>query len=143
MRINRFVLDANIWVSYFITNIYGYLYQIVSENKLSLFYCQELILELERVLNYDHIKKYSVNIKQSIQLTQQLATEFELTYPIKNYIPGDEKDNYIYIVALALQTNSGFISSGDKHILSQKENLETRFKKLRILTKAEFQKMFD
>ena len=66
---------------------------------------------------------------------------FELTYPIKNYIPGDEKDNYI--VALALQTNSGFISSGDKHILSQKENLETRFKKLRILTKAEFQKMFD
>ena len=143
MRINRFVLDANIWVSYFITNTYGYLYQIVSENKLSLFYCQELILELERVLNYDHIKKYSVNIKQSIQLIQQLATVFELTYPIKNYIPGDEKDNYIYIVALALQTNSGFISSGDKHILSQKENLETRFKKLRILTKAEFQKMFD
>ena len=116
------------------------MYQIVSENKLSLFYCQELILELERVLNYDHIKKYSVNIKQSIQLIQQLATVFELTYPIKNYIPGDEKDNYI--VALALQTNSGFISSGDKHILSQKENLETRFKKLRILTKAEFQKMF-
>lgn len=141
MRINRFVLDANIRVSYFITNTYGYLYQIVSENKLSLFYCQELILELERVLNYDHIKKYSVNIKQSIQLIQQLATVFELTYPIKNYIPGDEKDNYI--VALALQTNSGFISSGDKHILSQKENLETRFKKLRILTKAEFQKMFD
>jgi uncharacterized protein len=93
MRVNRFVLDANIWVSYFITNTYGDLYWIVSDNKLSLFYCHELITELERVLNYDHLKKYTVNIKQSIQFVEQLATEFELFYPIKNYIPGDENDN--------------------------------------------------
>ena len=140
MRKNRFVLDANIWVSYFITNTYGYLYDIVSENKLSLFYCHELIVELERVFDYDHLKKYKVNIKQSIQLIEQLATEFEIKYPIKRYIPGDENDNYI--IALALQTNAGYITSGDKHILSEKKNLETRFKKLRILTKAEFEKMF-
>lgn len=140
MRVNRFVLDANIWISYFITNTYGNLYRIVSDNKLSIFYCNELIMELERVLNYDHLKKYTVNIKQSIQLLEQLATEFELTYPIKSYIPGDENDNYI--IALALQTNAGYVTSGDKHILSEKKNLETRFKKLRILTKAEFEKIF-
>ena len=66
--------------------------------------------------------------------------DFVLTQPIKSYIPDDEDDNYI--VALALQTNSGFITSGDKHILSQKSFLETKYKKLKILTKSEFEKMF-
>lgn len=66
--------------------------------------------------------------------------DFALAQPIKSYIPDDENDNYV--VALALQTNSGFITSGDKHILSQKSFLETKYKKLKILTKSEFEKMF-
>ena len=65
---------------------------------------------------------------------------FTLSQPIKSYIPGGENDNYV--IALALQTNSGFITSGDKHILSQKSSLETKYKKLKILTKAEFEKIF-
>lgn len=140
MRVNRFVLDANIWVSYFITNTYGNLYRIVLENKLSLFYCSELLMELERVLSYAHLKKYAVDIKPSIQFVKQIATEFEITYPIKDYLPGDPDDNYV--IALALQTNSGYVTSGDRHILSEKKNLEARFKKLKIITKAEFEKMF-
>ena len=63
-----------------------------------------------------------------------------LTYPIRNCIPGDKDDNYI--VALALQTNSGFISSGDSHILSQKIKLENKYKKLKIIGKAEFEEKF-
>ncbi len=47
-----------------------------------------------------------------------------------------------FLIALALQTSSGFISSGDDDILSQKVNLERKFKKLKIITKAEFEKMF-
>jgi uncharacterized protein len=63
-----------------------------------------------------------------------------LQYPIKSYIPDDENDNYL--IALALQNSAGFITSGDKHILSQKQTLENKFKKLKIITKLEFENMF-
>jgi predicted nucleic acid-binding protein len=63
-----------------------------------------------------------------------------LAYPIKRYIPQDENDDYL--IALALQTSSGYITSGDDDILSEKNNLERRFKKLKILTKAEFEQLF-
>jgi predicted nucleic acid-binding protein len=63
-----------------------------------------------------------------------------LTYPIRRYIPQDENDDYL--IALALQTSSGYITSGDDDILSEKKNLERKYKKLKILTKAEFEQMF-
>jgi predicted nucleic acid-binding protein len=50
-----------------------------------------------------------------------IATRFTIAYPVKNYIPDDTDDNYI--IALALQSNSKFVVSGDSHILSQKKNL--------------------
>jgi hypothetical protein len=46
------------------------------------------------------------------------------------------------LIALALQTSSGFITSGDRNILWKKVALEKKFKKLKILTKAEFEGMF-
>jgi predicted nucleic acid-binding protein len=70
---------------------------------------------------------------------REISAHFTLTYPIKRYIPTDEKDDYI--IALALQTNSGFVTSGDNDILNHKEVLEAKYKKLKILTKREFETM--
>ena len=75
-------------------------------------------------MGYPHLKKYHINISNAINFIKQIGVDFALSQPIKSYIPDDENDNYI--VALALQTNSGFITSGDKHILSQKSFLETK-----------------
>jgi predicted nucleic acid-binding protein len=69
-----------------------------------------------------------------------LGTSYTLTHPIRRYIPQDENDDYL--IALALQTSSGYITSGDDDILSEKKNLERKYKKLKILTKAEFEQMF-
>jgi uncharacterized protein len=66
-----------------------------------------------------------------------VGTAYTLAYPIKRDIPQDENDDYL--IALALQTSSGYITSGDDDILSEKNNLERKFKKLKILTKAEFE----
>lgn len=108
--------------------------------EIDIFLCDELIHEFDAVLHYDHIQKYQVNIPKAIKLLKEITTHFTITYPIKNYIPDDENDNYI--IAFALQTNSGFVTSGDSHILFQKENLENGFRKLKILNKADFEKMF-
>lgn len=126
MRINRYVLDANIWVSYFITNTEKVLTDIVIEHKITFFYCDELIEEIKRVLGYPHLIKYHINIGGAINYIKQIGVSFTLAQPLKSYIPEDKNDNYI--IALALQTNSGFITSGDKHILSQKAFLEKNIK---------------
>ena len=140
MRINRFVLDNNIWVSYFITKNEDKLLKIVEKNELTVYSCDELVLELRSVLNYPHLKKFSVNVSEAIKVLRRATVHFKLTYPIKRYIPQDQDDDYL--IALALQTSSGFITSGDSDILSEKDNLERKFKKLKILTKAEFEHMF-
>lgn len=140
MRNIKFVLDANIWISYFLTNNLLTLISTVAINKISLFYCDELLSEIERVLNYPHLKKRAINIKKALKFIQEIETAAELVYPIKNYIPDDKDDSYM--IALALQQNAGFVTSGDNHILFQKDILETKFKKLKIITKLEFERMF-
>ncbi|MDQ6763445.1 MAG: putative toxin-antitoxin system toxin component, PIN family [Bacteroidota bacterium] len=140
MRIKKYVLDANIWLSYFMTQREQYLAGIIIENELTLFYSDELLQEIKRVVGYKHLEKYKLDGYKISRFIQIVAVHFELIYPIKNYIPEDQDDNYI--VALALQTNSGFITSGDSHILSQKEVLEKKYTKLIIITKAEFEKKF-
>jgi uncharacterized protein len=56
----------------------------------------------------------------------------------KKYIPTDEADNYI--ITLALQTNSGFVTSGYKDILSQKANLQKNTQNLKLLQKPNLKK---
>ena len=140
MRINRFILDNNIWISYFITNKQQKIIDIIELYEIDIFSCNELIDEFNTVLNYEHIQKYQVNIRKALKLLQEITTHFTISYPIKNYIPNDKNDNYV--IALALQTNSGFVTSGDNHILSQKLNLEMQFRKLKIINKADFENMF-
>ena len=49
MRSKKFVLDANIWVSYFITQQFEQVALIVAENRVVIFICDELISELNHL----------------------------------------------------------------------------------------------
>lgn len=137
MRNKKFVLDANIWVSYFISEQITYLTKAISAKRITIFYCTELMAEVKRVLNYPHLKKYGINVKEAVKIIKSIAVVHTLSYPIKRHIPTDKDDDYV--IALALQTNSGFVTSGDRNILDEKENLEKKYTKLKILTKAEFE----
>ena len=140
MRKDRFVLDANVWVSYLIGRQEETLLRIIAEHRIAIFCCEELLTEIRRVLAYPHLEKYGVNRSYALRFIRDNTIPFALKPPIKRYIPADRDDDYV--VALALQTNSGFITSGDRHILQEKARLEEKFKRLNILTKAEFEDMF-
>ena len=140
MRVDRFVLDNNIWISYLITKKEQTLIDIIADNDLTVFSCNELLIEVERVLHYQHLKKYRVNVSYALKIIKTTTVHYELSYPIKRYVRTDKDDDYL--IALALQTSSGFITTGDNDILLDKENLERKYKKLKILTKAEFENMF-
>lgn len=140
MRVDRFVLDNNIWISYFITNRVQFLLDIIDGHELTIFSCDELIDELKAVLNYPHLNKFRINTAEALKVVRKATVHYAIMYPVKRYIPGDKNDDYL--IALALQTSSGFITSGDNDILSERANLERKYKKLRIITKAEFERMF-
>ncbi len=140
MRVKKYVLDVNIFVSYFISNQQQKLASIIADNDLEIYYCNELLIEIERVLTYHHLKKFKINVKEVVMFIKTVAYFYSLTKPIKVYIEGDNDDSYI--IALALQTNSGFVTSGDRHILDQKEALEKKYTKLKIITKSEFENKF-
>jgi len=139
-RVDRFVLDNNIWISYLITGKEQKLVDIIADNDLTVFSCDELLAEIRRVLNYPHLKKFAVNVSYALKIVKGSTVHYTITYPIKRYVPLDENDDYL--IALALQTSSGFITSGDSDILSEKANLEKKYKRLKILTKMEFERMF-
>ena len=138
MRVNRYVLDANIWVSYIITQKQNKLLDLVADGNITIFICVELQQELRRVFMYPQLEKYKIDIPAAMEFIEGISVNYELAYPIKRYIADDPADDYV--VALALQTSSGFITSGDRHIISQKTRLEAKYKKLKILTKAEFER---
>ena len=141
MRSKKFVLDANIWVSYFLSNNISLLLEIISTNKITVLYCSELLTEIERVLEYPHLIKYNVEIKSAVSIVKKVGILATLIYPFNEYIPEDKDDSYI--IALALQQNAGFVTSGDKHILSQRLILEKKYTKLKIISKSAFEKMFN
>jgi putative PIN family toxin of toxin-antitoxin system len=140
MRNKRFVLDPNIYISYFISRSQNNLAVIAIKHKLELVICHELIDEFRRVLGYPRLAKFKIDVKQAVKFLITVGTLHSLKYPIRRYIPKDQNDDYL--IALALQTSSGYITSGDDDILSEKENLERKYKKLTILTKAEFEQLF-
>jgi putative PIN family toxin of toxin-antitoxin system len=139
MRHKKFVLDTNIWISYFINKKESQLAEYISAKKVIFFACAELMIEIKRVLAYPHLLSFGIDIPAAITLIKDITVTVDLQYPIKNYIPEDRDDDYI--IALALQTGSGFVTSGDQHILSAKTQLENKYKKLQILTLTEFEKM--
>ncbi len=50
MRVDRFVLDTNIWISYFITNSHQRIIDIIDLYEIDIFSCEELIQEFSEVL---------------------------------------------------------------------------------------------
>ena len=140
MRSKQFVLDPNIYISYFISRNQSYLATVVLRHKIVVVICDELIDEFKKVLEYPRLAKFNIDKRLAVKFLQTTGTIHKLIYPIKRYIPKDENDDYL--IALALQTSSGFITSGDDDILLEKTNLEREYQKLKILTKSEFEQMF-
>ncbi len=68
MRVNKYVLDANIWISYAISDTLYIPNDIIVNTKTSFIICDELISELTRVLAYQHLQKFHIDINGFIKL---------------------------------------------------------------------------
>ncbi len=74
MRNKRFVLDPNIYISYFISRNQNALATLVIRHKLELVICDELITEFSRVLGYPRLTKFKIDIKQAVKFVTTVGT---------------------------------------------------------------------
>lgn len=118
----RVIIDTNLLVSYLLTHR-GPIQQILdihlARQDFTLLICVTQIEELERVLQYDKLRRF-VNDENRMRFIALIASLGELV-DIPDAIPSilrDPKDDYL--IACALAGNADFIVSGDKDLLDAK-----------------------
>ena len=118
MQNKNFVLDTNIWISAFITNSEKSLLNYIEENKLQIYICPEMIIEIEDVLSRKKFKKYLIHsINEYVNLLNDSCENIQI---IKRYKETPDKDdNYLY--DLCIETKSKLVT-GDKLLLSYISN---------------------
>ena len=115
----NYILDTNIWVSFFIKARFEELVHLIFDHELQVYSCQELIDELENVLSRKKFAQYlTLPIGEYINFHRNLVTIVK-TQAIYKDCP-DPKDNFLF--DLALQSNAKIIVTGDKILLDLPEN---------------------
>ena len=74
MRNRRFVLDPNIYISYFISRNQNALAFLAIKHKLEFVICDELISEFKRVLGYPRLAKFKKDVKLAVKFVTTIGT---------------------------------------------------------------------
>jgi putative PIN family toxin of toxin-antitoxin system len=78
MRAKRFVLDNNIWISYFLAKQEQTLIDFVIASEIEIFICDELIAEFIDVAQREHLKKFMINKREAIKTMREISVHFTL-----------------------------------------------------------------
>ncbi len=111
---NRTVLDTNIWIDFIISRRLGELFDLIEFNKVVFLRSVPSVDEIKRVLSYSKLKKYGLNVKQTLT-TYTTITEYIETQVVFKGCP-DQKDNFLF--DLAIQGKAKYLVSRDKTVLA-------------------------
>ncbi len=115
MKGKKIIIDTNIWISAFLKDPFS-IYELIIENELLVYSCKQLRDELQEVMSR---KKFNAFFSKE-DIENALIIFDELTYGVslKSKFRGcpDPKDDFLF--ALALQTESEIIITGDAKLLS-------------------------
>jgi len=136
----RVVIDPNLLVSYLLTHR-GPIAQIIdvhlAHEDFTLLICTQLLVELDRVLQYARFQRY-FNNETRLRFVALIAARSELV-DVPDEVPRivrDPKDDYL--IACALAGNSDFLVSGDKDVLELKA-----VGKIRIVSAGQLLSLWD
>ena len=127
----RIILDSNWWISLAIMHFQNKLVLLISNPDFQFISCDELEIELKKILAEKRIQKYlSTEIKKVFWYNYFEIVEY---HKIKSsvIVSRDKKDNYL--LALAKDARVDFLITGDKDLLILKQ-----FENTTILTLTEF-----
>jgi len=133
MQEKRVVFDVNIFVSYIIKDRMSEIFDMVFDKNIQLCSNSDMRDELEEVLARPKFAKHlSAPIAYYIDFFNKVTVAYNTVPVFKNC--ADPKDNYLF--DLAYQTESDYLVSGDKKVLTTPVK-----KSLQVVTLAAFKEM--
>ena len=121
----KVIIDCNIWISFLLGRQTVLIQHILTDPRLEVYICKELLHEIQEVTERDKIRKY-VN-------SDDVSTLFSLLHIYCKFVKigrqaespiRDAKD--LYLLSLAETVKADVIVSGDKDLLVLENHGETR-----------------
>ncbi|MGB5032768.1 MAG: putative toxin-antitoxin system toxin component, PIN family [Saprospiraceae bacterium] len=136
VKINRIIIDTNLWISFLISNQYNQLDFLISSKKCTLIFSQDLLDEFLEVANRPKLRSYFSNA--DIESLLEIITEFSEFIEVNSKIVflQDAKDDFL--LSLAVDGEADYLITGDKELIEA-----GKFNKTEIISMSEFLKKFD
>ncbi len=131
---NRVVIDTNCWISFLIGRHLHRLVDVLSDEKIELIVCDELLAEIRDVTSRPKFKKY-FRAKDVDSLMEFLQLIGETSNPNQTVqLCRDKADDYL--LALAIEADVDYLVTGDQDLLVLKV-----INNCHIVDVAEFEKV--
>ena len=119
----KIVLDANIWVSYAIGKRLDELKYVLLDPKISIYSCDELIIEFLEVSLRPNLQKYISADRLDFVFEQLWNYTKRVSVPVPLKIAGDPGDDYL--LQVCVDNEIEFLITGDKLLLGIKNYVNT------------------
>jgi len=114
-KVNRIIIDTNLWISFLITNDYTKLDEIVLSGNAILVFSQELLDEFLAVAKRPKFRRFFT--LSDIEDLFETISDYADLVKVKTKVEAcrDRKDNFL--LALAIDGNADFLLTGDNDLL--------------------------
>lgn len=121
---NCYVLDTNIWISYFLSGRLNEFYQSVVKKRIKIFTSENLIEEIAEVLHRKKVAKYLIGFKEDyIDFHKSVCVTIH-PRPAGIQLPDPDDD---FLIDLAIEAKAKSIVTGDKKLLAVRKVSTVRF----------------
>ena len=129
MQGKKVIIDTNIWISYLITNKYGFLDRFIENGKIKLIFSKELYSEFLEVIERPKFKKYFK--KSDLTKLTNLIDKFGILVEVSSNVEmcRDKKDDFL--LNLAIESNADYLLTGDLDLLEMKKIINTKIIKIK------------
>ena len=114
-KVNRIIIDTNLWISFLITKEFAKLDEIIFSRRCILVFSQELLDEFLEVARRPKFRKFfSVSdIEEILETIDEYADFIKVQTRIE--VCRDTKDNFL--LSLSVDGDADFLITGDKDLL--------------------------
>ena len=122
-KVDRIVIDTNLWISFLITKNFTKLDEILFSRKCTLVFSKELLNEFLDVVKRPKFRRFfsASDIENILETIDEYADFIEVKSKIKDC--RDPKDNFL--LSLSVDGNADYLLTGDKDLLDLNKYRET------------------
>jgi len=132
-KVNRIIIDTNLWISFLITKDFTKLDEIIFTRKGILVFSQELLHEFLAVARRPKFRRFfsAADIEDILETIDEYADFVKVQSKLE--VCRDPKDNFL--LSLSIDGQADFLLTGDKDLLDL-----TKFGETKIISISDFLK---